>query len=128
MRIDGSGRALHYTIPFNAWVLQRNTEAGVSLVYRNDDGVDASTLPPIPYPYQRKRGHVFSPGFSRISLQIAQECSYQRRYPGTALRLVESMGLETADHLSLAENFRFCLCRPYSCAVSVPRHYSASHW
>jgi hypothetical protein len=65
VRIDGSGRALLCTILFSAWVLQQKTEAGgVSLVYRNDDGVDASTLPSIPYPDQRKQGHVVCPGFS----------------------------------------------------------------
>lgn len=52
--IAGSGRALVCTIPISAWVPQQVTEAGVSLVYRNDDGVDASTLPPMPCPDQRK--------------------------------------------------------------------------
>jgi hypothetical protein len=50
--IDGPGRAPLYTIPSSAWVLQRIIGAGVSLLYRNDDGVDASTLPPIPQPNQ----------------------------------------------------------------------------
>jgi len=36
-------------------VLQQNAEAGLPLVYRNDDGVDATTLPPIPYPDQQKQ-------------------------------------------------------------------------
>ena len=63
VRTDGSGRALLCTILFSAWVLQQKTEARVPLVYRNGDGVDASTLPPIPYPDQRKQGHVVCPGF-----------------------------------------------------------------
>jgi len=36
---------------------------GVSLVYRNDDGVDADTLPPRLFPDQQKQGQVFCPGF-----------------------------------------------------------------
>jgi hypothetical protein len=35
----------------------------VSLVYRNDDGVDADTLPPRLFPDQQKQGQVFCPGF-----------------------------------------------------------------
>ena len=38
----GSRRALVFTIPFSASVLRSNSER-VSLVYRNDDGVNAST-------------------------------------------------------------------------------------
>jgi hypothetical protein len=76
--IDGSGRALLYTIPFSAWVLQQNTEAGVSLVYRNDDGVDAVTLSPIPYPDQWKRGQVSCPGFCPHFVANRPECRYQQ--------------------------------------------------
>jgi len=63
VRTDGSGRALLCTIPFSAWVLQRNTEARVPLVYRNDDGVDGNTLPPRPSPDQPKQGQVLCPSF-----------------------------------------------------------------
>ena len=38
----GSGRALVFTIPFSASVLRSNSER-VSLIYRNDDGVNAGT-------------------------------------------------------------------------------------
>ena len=38
----GSGRALVFTIPFSASVLRSHSER-VSLVYRNDDGVDAGS-------------------------------------------------------------------------------------
>ena len=41
--IDGSCRGARTTILFSAWVLRKNLER-VSLVYRNDDGVDARTL------------------------------------------------------------------------------------
>ena len=41
-RIAGSRRALVFTIPVSALVLRSNPER-VSLVYRNDDGVNAST-------------------------------------------------------------------------------------
>ena len=81
VRTDGSGRALLCTIPFSAWVLRRNTEAGVPLVYRNDDGVDARTLPWIPCPDQRKRGHVFCPGFFPHFVANRPEYSYQQEVP-----------------------------------------------
>jgi hypothetical protein len=71
--IDGSCRALACTIPFSAWVLQQNAEAGLPLVYRNDDGVDASTLPPIPQP-----GQVFCPGFFQHFVANRPECRYQQ--------------------------------------------------
>jgi hypothetical protein len=79
--IDGPGRALLYTIPFSAWALQRITEAGVSLLYRNDDGVDGSTLPPIPNPDQRKRGHVFCAGFLPNLGANRPEYSYEQGVP-----------------------------------------------
>ena len=44
-------------------MLQREAEARVSLVYRNDDGVDANTLPPRPSSDQPKQGQVLCPGF-----------------------------------------------------------------
>ena len=104
VRIDGSGRALLCTIPFSAWVLQRNAKAGVSLVYRNDDGVDASTLAPIRYSYQRKRGHVFCPGFSPHSVQIAQNAVVDKEYPDTAFCLLRSAVRARVDGASLAGN------------------------
>jgi len=79
--IDGKGRALACTIPCSAWVLQRKTEAKVSLIYRNDDGVDVSTLSPIPCPDQRKRGHVFSPSFFLYFVADRPEYGYQQKVP-----------------------------------------------
>ena len=75
--IDGTGRALACTIPFSAWVLQRKTEAKVSLIYRNDDGVDATTLPPILDPGQRKGGHIFCPTFPYfVANHLARICQH----------------------------------------------------
>lgn len=48
------------------------------MVYRNDDGVDASTLPPILDPDQRKGGHVFCPGFFPHLVANRPECSYKQ--------------------------------------------------
>ena len=59
-------------------MLQRIAEAGVSLIYRNDDGVDASTLPAIPRPDQQKQGHVFSPGFCSHFVVNRPEYSYRQ--------------------------------------------------
>ena len=42
----------------------------MSLVYRNDDGVDARTLSRVRRINQRKRGHDFCPRFCEISLEI----------------------------------------------------------
>tara|TARA_R110002111_G_scaffold160909_1_gene227386 strand:+ start:98 stop:454 length:357 start_codon:yes stop_codon:yes gene_type:complete len=42
--IDGKGPTRQISQSLNgAWVLQHNTEAGVSLIYRNDNGVNAGT-------------------------------------------------------------------------------------
>jgi len=54
---------------------------GVPLVYRNDDGVDTSTLPPIPYPDQRKPGQAFCPGFFPHFAADRPECSLQQGVP-----------------------------------------------
>ena len=62
-------------------VLQRKTEATVSLVYRNDDGVDASTQPPISYPDQQKRGQVFCPGFFPHFVADRPEYSHRQGVP-----------------------------------------------
>ena len=42
--IDGSCRGARTTILLSAWVLRKTVER-VSLVYRNDDGVHARTVP-----------------------------------------------------------------------------------
>ena len=84
-RIAGSRRALVFTIPVSALVLRSNPER-VSLVYRNDDGVNASTdstvfrvdgQDPIACSPDRpaKSGAKSSPHFSRISPHIARKCS-----------------------------------------------------
>ena len=54
---------------------------GVSLVDRNDDGVDISTLPPIPHLDQRKPGQVFCPGFFPHFVANSPEYGYQQDAP-----------------------------------------------
>jgi len=97
-------------------VLQRKTEATVSLVNRNDDGVDANTLPLILDPDQLKGGRIFCPTFVNT------------KYSASVSWLLKSAVPDSTYGASLAGHFRFCVLRPRDCAVSVPRHYSASLW
>ena len=136
--IDGSCRALARTIPFSAWALQRNTEARVSLVYRNDDGVNASTGSTVVRVDEAdsiarqpdrlaKSGAIRLPHFSRISSQITWHGAVNTEYPATASWPSESAVPDSTDGASLAWHVGFRMLRPRGCAVSVPRHYSASH-
>jgi len=51
----------------------------VSLIYRNDDGVDASTLPPIIHPDQRKVGHIFCPNFTVFGRKFPHSMAIESR-------------------------------------------------
>jgi hypothetical protein len=57
----------------------------VSLVYRNDDGVNARTLSPVRRTNQRKRGHDFCPRFCGISQET--EAGIRSQVSGIAGRL-----------------------------------------
>jgi hypothetical protein len=74
-------------------------------------------------------GGTFSaPVSSRISSQIAQNAAISREKPGTAFCLPKSTLPARADNVSLAGHLQIRTCRPRGCAVSVPRHYSATLW
>jgi hypothetical protein len=66
----------------------------------------------------------------RISGQNVQKCEFSTAAPAVSwnsISLGRNIGAEDpVDAVSLAGNLRFCLRRPHGCAVSVPRHYSAS--
>lgn len=85
----GSGRALILTIPSSTSVLRSNSER-VSLVYRNDDGVNASTestvfhvdeaesIAPLTRQPSEKGGTPTAPLFSHL----AEKCGDRERVPG----------------------------------------------
>ncbi len=126
--IDGPGRALSYTIPFSAWVLQQNAEASLPLVYRNDDGVDAVTLPPITSSGQRKRGQVFCPGFCPHFVANRPECRYQQGEAWHSI-LPAQVGAagESRSRITRRELVQIGQI-PRCCWFRAPRHYSASPW
>lgn len=62
----------------------------------------------------------------RPEMQIPNSSACGHR--GIAFRQGESAKRTRDVPVSLAGNLRFCPRRPHSCAISMPRHYSASHW
>ena len=78
----------------------------MSLVYRNDDGVDARTLSRVRRTNQRKRGQISCPRFCKISQEI-------------------EMGIRTdvsriADRLVLGRNSEVCRFRVAHATIEHP--------
>ena len=116
------------------WVLRSHSER-VSLVYRNDDGVNVSTESTVfrvdagdsiaHWPGSlAKRGACRLPHFFRISLRNA---AINSEYPDTAFCALLAERLMPADDRVTRRELMEIGQIPRHCWFRAPRHYSASH-